>query len=142
ALLPVRHLVAGHRLHLHVEGEEVVAALDAVIDHLVEEVLDLDPLAEQAPLHIGERGYDRVDRARLALLAEVVEREHAGGPAGTAGPLNAHGAIRAITAAATRTLVRGDLVLLERLHRALVLVLRRDQVPDAEDQRQQNRNRR
>ena len=74
ALLPVGHLVAGHRLHLHVEGEQVVAALDPVLDDLVEEVLDLDPLAEQPPLHVGEGGDDRVDRARLGLLAEVVER--------------------------------------------------------------------
>src|SRR5690242_16937377 len=37
---------------------------------------------------------------------------------------------------------RRDLVLLERPHRPLVAVLRRDQVPDAEDQRQDDRERR
>jgi hypothetical protein len=35
ALLPVRHLVPGNRLHLHVEREQVVAALDAVVGDLV-----------------------------------------------------------------------------------------------------------
>ena len=64
AVLPVGHLVAGDRLHLHVEREQVVAALDPVLDHLVEEVLDLDPLAEQPALHVGEGGDDGVDRAR------------------------------------------------------------------------------
>ena len=88
AVLPVGHLVAGDRIHLHVEGEQVVAALDPLLDHLVEEVLDLDPLPEQPPLHVGEGGYDGVDRPRLALLAEVVEREHPGGAARAAGALD------------------------------------------------------
>ena len=64
AVLPVGHLVAGERLHVHVERQQVVAALDAVADHLVEEVLDLDPLPEQPSLHVGEGGDDGVDRAR------------------------------------------------------------------------------
>ena len=67
ALLPVGHRVARDRIHLHVEREQVVAALDAVVDDLVEEVLDLDPLAEQPALHVGERGDDGVDRAGLRL---------------------------------------------------------------------------
>jgi hypothetical protein len=72
ALLPVGHLVPGDRLHLHVEGEQVVAALDAVLGDVVEEVLDVDPLSEQPPLHVGKGGDDRVDRPVLRLLAEVV----------------------------------------------------------------------
>ncbi len=83
AVLPIRHLVAGERLHVHIERQQVVAALHAVAGHLVEEVLDLDPLAEKPPLHVGEGGDDRVDRALLARLAELVEREHAAGPAGS-----------------------------------------------------------
>ena len=67
AVLPVRHLVAGQRLHVHVEREQVVAALHPVPDHLVEEVLDLDALAEQPPLHVREGGDDGVDRALLGL---------------------------------------------------------------------------
>ena len=56
-----------------------------MLDHVVEEVLGLDALAEQPALHVGERRDDGVDRAVLDLLAQVVERQHAGGPAGTAG---------------------------------------------------------
>ena len=85
AALPVGHLVARDGIHLHVEREQVVAALDAVLDDVVEEVLRLDALAEQPALHVGEGGDDRVDRAVLDLLAQVVERQHAGGPAGAAG---------------------------------------------------------
>jgi hypothetical protein len=85
AALPVGHLVARHRLHLHVEREQVVAALDAVVDDVVEEVLALDAFAEQPPLHVGEGGDDGVDRAVLDLLAQVVDREHARGPARAAG---------------------------------------------------------
>ena len=85
ALLPVRHLVAGERLHLHVEREQVVAALDPVAGHLVEEVLDLDALAEEPSLHVGEGGDDGIDRALFARLAEIVEREHAAGAAGATG---------------------------------------------------------
>ncbi len=76
AVLPVRHLVAGQRLHVHVEREQVVAALHPVPDHLVEEVLDLDALAEQPALHVREGRDDGVDRALLGLLAEIVEGEH------------------------------------------------------------------
>ena len=86
AVLPVRHLVAGQRLHVHVEREQVVAALHPVPDHLVEEVLDLDALAEQPALHVREGGDDGVDRALLGLIAEIVEGEHAASAAGAAGP--------------------------------------------------------
>ena len=87
AVLPVGHLVARDRVHLHVEREQVVAALDAVLDDVVEEVLDLDALAEQPALHVGEGGDDGVDRPVVGLLAQVVERQHPGGPARAAGPL-------------------------------------------------------
>ncbi len=40
AELPVRDLVAGHRIHVHVEREQVVARLDPVLgDALLDEVL-------------------------------------------------------------------------------------------------------
>ena len=140
ALLPVRHLVARHGLHLHVEGEEVVAALDPVLGDLVEEVVDLDPLAEQTALHVRERRDDGVDRARLGLVLEVVEREHPGGATGAAWALCRHDAARS-RLAITWLDVRSDLVLLESPHRSLVLVLGGHEVPDAEDQREQDRER-
>src|SRR4051794_7407930 len=104
AVLPVRHLIAGERLHIHVEGEEVVAALHAVSRHLIEEILDLDPLAEQPPLHVGECSDDRVDRPVLAGLAQVVEREHA---ASAARPTGSGGSFLALLPRRhTRTLYR------------------------------------
>ena len=48
SLLPVDHLVAWDGVHLHVEREQVVAALDAVVCDLVEEIGDLDPLSNRA----------------------------------------------------------------------------------------------
>ncbi len=85
APFPVGHLVARDGIHLHVEREQVVAPLDTVLDHVREEVLRLDALAEQATLHVGERGDDGVDRSFADLLAQVVEREHPGRSAGAAG---------------------------------------------------------
>jgi hypothetical protein len=85
-LLPVGHLVAGHGIHVHVEREQVVAALDPVLDDVVEKILRLDALPEKATLHVGEGGDDGVDRARFDLLAQVIEREHSGRAAGTARP--------------------------------------------------------
>src|SRR5436190_6836852 len=46
------------------------------------------------------------------------------------------------SALTARSYVRGDLVLLEGADRPLVLVLRRDQVPDPEDEWDQDRERR
>jgi hypothetical protein len=54
-------------------------------DDLVEEVLNLDPLPEQPPLHVGERGDDGVDRPLFGLLAEIVDREHSSLPARSTG---------------------------------------------------------
>src|SRR5262249_36894191 len=52
------------------------------------------------------------------------------------------GAGRRAVSATLSASVAGDDVLLERRNRTLVLVLRRDQVPAAEDQRDQDRQRR
>ena len=48
AALPRRHLVAGDGVHVDVDGEQVVAALGPVRDHLVEEVRGGQPLALEA----------------------------------------------------------------------------------------------
>ena len=55
-----------------------------MVDDILEEVLALDPLSDQPSLHVGEGGDDRVDRARLDLPPELVEREHALERAGAA----------------------------------------------------------
>ena len=78
AALPARDLVAGNRVHLHVEREQVVAALDRVlVRHLLAEELRVEALSHEPALHVGERDDDRVDRARLDLGSQLVERQHA-----------------------------------------------------------------
>ncbi len=74
--LPGRHLIPVHRVHVDVHGEQVVAPLRVVADHIVEEELRRYPLALQAPLHVGEREHDRVDRARAHRPPQPVQGEH------------------------------------------------------------------
>ena len=77
ALLPARERVAGHRIHLHLEREQVVAALHPVPGvHLLEEELGVQALAHQPSLHVGEGDDDRVDRAGLDLCAQLVVAQH------------------------------------------------------------------
>ncbi len=61
ATLPVGEAVAGEWLHVDVTGEQVVADLDAVGGHVVEEEPTGDPLADRAPLEVGEGDDDRVE---------------------------------------------------------------------------------
>ena len=79
APLPARELVARHRIHLHLEREQVVAALDRVpgVD-LLDEELAVQALAQQPSLHVGEGDDDRVDRARLHVGLQLVEAQHEG----------------------------------------------------------------
>ena len=65
AALPRAHRVAVDGVHLDVDGEQVVARLGAVLEHLVEEVLRREALALQAALHVGQ-GEQRRCRPRLA----------------------------------------------------------------------------
>ena len=69
AALPARDLVARDRVHLHVEREEVVAALDLVLRPPISSQKNsaVEPLSHEPALHVGERDDDRVDRARLDL---------------------------------------------------------------------------
>ena len=74
AALPRRHLVAADGVHVDVDGEQVVAALGAVLEHVVEEVLGGQPLALKPPLHVGDREQHGVDRAVRDRLLQLVER--------------------------------------------------------------------
>ena len=81
AALPARERVAGHGIHLHLEREQVVAALDRVARaDLLDEELAVQPLAQQPALHVGEGDDDRVDRARLHVGPQLVEAKHEGDP--------------------------------------------------------------
>ena len=62
ALLPVGGRVAGHRLHVDVVGEQIVAAMRLLMG-AVEEILRLEALADEAALHVGEADDDGVDLA-------------------------------------------------------------------------------
>ena len=77
AALPRRHRVAVDGVHVDVDREQVVAALGAVLDDLVEEVRRGEPLALEASLHVAEHKEHRVDRAAVGRLAQLLERHSA-----------------------------------------------------------------
>ena len=77
AALPARHRVAVHGVHVDVDREQVVAALGAVLRHLVQEVLHGEPLALEAALHVGDDKENCVDRAAVGGLAQLLERDSA-----------------------------------------------------------------
>ena len=83
ALVPGGGLEARDRLHLHVDGEQVVAGVPLVAGGLEEEAAG-DPLADQPALHVGEGGDHRVDLAARDLLLELLEVHHARHPAPSA----------------------------------------------------------
>jgi hypothetical protein len=75
ALLPVGERVTGHRRHLDVHGEEVVAGLDAVaVDDVVEEVVTGHALAHEATLEIGKGDEHGVDVARADAFPKIVDQ--------------------------------------------------------------------
>ena len=61
--LPIGEAVPGERLHVHVDGEEVVTGLDPVLEDVIEEESARHPLAYGTPLHVGERHHHGVDRS-------------------------------------------------------------------------------
>jgi hypothetical protein len=69
---PGRRLVAGHRLHLHVDGQQIVAAV-GLLDHAVEEEARRHALAHEAALHVREGDHHRVDLARLDQLFQLAQ---------------------------------------------------------------------
>jgi hypothetical protein len=86
AALPRGHLVAADRVHLDVDGEQVVAGLGAVLGDHVEEVARGQPLALQAALHVAEREQDGVDRPGRRGRAQLLQLERRG--VGRAGPVH------------------------------------------------------
>ena len=81
---PACGLVALHRVHLDVGGEEVVAAVGFLVA-AVHEVLRVEALAHEAALHVHDAGEHRVDLSARDGGLERVEgqvRGHDGGPPG------------------------------------------------------------
>ena len=71
---PARRLVAGHRLHLEVGGEQVVAAVGLLVAALEEE-FRLEALSHQPALHVDLGHHHRVDAAVRDRLLEVAHRQ-------------------------------------------------------------------
>ncbi len=73
---PARRLVARHRLHLDVGGEQIVAAVGLLVGAFQEE-LRLEPLAHQPALHVDLGHHHRVDAAVRDRLLQVAHRQKA-----------------------------------------------------------------
>jgi hypothetical protein len=71
--VPRGHRIAIDRVHVDVDGEQVVAALGRVSEHLVDEVLRVDALALKPTLHIGDVHRDRVDASVRHLVAQRLD---------------------------------------------------------------------
>ena len=87
ALLPARRRVAGHRLHVDVVGEQVVAAVRLLV-RAVDEKFRLEALADEAALHVDHGDDHGVDRAGRDGFLQVIERQitrHARSPLRRAG---------------------------------------------------------
>ena len=82
ARVPVREPVAGQHVHVDVHRQQVVAALDAAVDDLVEEVMTRHPLADQAALLVGKDDEDGVDLVGVDHPGQGREVEHASEHAG------------------------------------------------------------
>jgi len=76
AARPGGHLVPVDGVHLDIDGEQVVAALGAVLHHLVEEVPGVEPLALQASLHVGDRDDDGIDLIAVDERGQLLQRQH------------------------------------------------------------------
>ena len=61
AAVPRGDRVAVDGVHVDVDGEQVVAALGAVLGHVVDEVAAVQAFALEPPLHVGEGDDDGVD---------------------------------------------------------------------------------
>ena len=77
AAIPGRHLVPVHGVHVHVDREQVVAALGVVLGHLFEEELRGQPLSLEPALHVGERQHHGVDAVVAGLDPQLLHRQHA-----------------------------------------------------------------
>jgi hypothetical protein len=79
AALPGGHLVALDRLHVDVDGEQVVAGLGVALGDVIEEVGRGHPLSLETALHVGDRQKDGVDLPGVDLCPQFVERHERAG---------------------------------------------------------------
>ena len=74
ALVPARRLVAGHRLHIDVVGQQIVAAVRLLVGAF-HEVFGLEPLADQPALHVDHGDEHGIDGARADCCLQLREGE-------------------------------------------------------------------
>ena len=77
ALFPVGKGVAFNHVHFHVNCQQVIAGVHAVLGGVVEEKVGRDPLAHQSAVEIGEHRQHGFDLAAGGLLSQFIEAEHA-----------------------------------------------------------------
>ena len=70
AALPVGEAVARHGIHLHVDGQQVVTCVGAVVQALLQEEPGVESLAQQPPVTVGEGDDHRVDLTGVDQRAE------------------------------------------------------------------------
>ena len=72
AARPARRFVAGHRFHIGVDGEQVIAGV-GFVHCRVEEVAGLHPLADETPLHVRHGHYDGINVATTDEVGKRIE---------------------------------------------------------------------
>ncbi len=108
--LPARVLVAGQRLHLHVDRQQVEAGVEPFLaEHLLQEEVREHPLPLEASLQVREHAQDRVDLTGVGELLQLLDVEHSlgrhrGSPSGSR--------LRAVGVAPTALGVRGERLVL------------------------------
>ena len=78
APFPVGEFVSADRFHLHVDRQQVVAAVRTVVGDLFQEETRVEPLAGQSAVEIGETDQHGVDRAFVESGLEFFQGETAG----------------------------------------------------------------
>ena len=61
SLRPTGEPVAGHGIHVHVARQQIVAGVQPMRHHLIDEKASDETFADQASVHVGESGDDRLD---------------------------------------------------------------------------------
>ena len=76
AACPVGQPITGHGLHLHVDGEQVVAAVCAVTCGSLQKELGVESLAHLPSVEVGEAEQHRVDLPILDFVAQLIDGKH------------------------------------------------------------------
>ena len=71
AFVPARGGIAGHRLHVDVVGQQVIARMRFLVG-TVDEIAGLEAFADEPPLHVHHGDDDRIDSATLGRFLQIV----------------------------------------------------------------------